>query len=46
MHIKPEMKLALNSTIFLLIYVNEVSNETKNVLPSKSLDGMHFVGKG
>ena len=45
MHIKPEMKLALNSIILLLIYINEVSNEARNILPSKSLDGVHFIGK-
>ena len=39
------MKLALNSIILLLIYINEVSNEARNILPSKSLDGVHFKGK-
>ena len=46
MHVnKFQMKLVLNLIIFLLIYINEVSNEARNILPSKSLDGVHFKGK-
>ena len=46
MHVnKVQMKLAFNFIIFLLIYINEVSNEAKNILPSKSLDAVHFIGK-
>ena len=46
MHVnKFQMKLVLNLIIFLLIYINEVSNEARNILPSKSLDGVHFIGK-